>query len=110
MAKSILYAGSSSIDPEEDSINFVKKVAYTEAGKTGYIYCFKSESSYGHKWYLHYAGLMPGDSTQLMPYLDFDFVDRKITVYNEKEIDEEIEKTLKKLYLRDRKRAKKYRY
>ena len=110
MAKSILYAGSSSIDPEEDSINFVKKVAYTEGGKTGYIYCYKSESSYGHKWYLHYAGVMPEDSTQIMPYLDFDFVDRKITVYNEKEIDKEIENSLKKLYLRNRKRAKKYRY
>lgn len=110
MAKSILYAGSSAIDEEEDSINYVKSVQFKESENEGKLYFYKSESSYGSKWYIHYAGIMSADTTKINSKIDFDFIDRKITVYNEKDIDEEINKIVAELYLRNRKRAKKYRY
>jgi len=108
MAKSILYAGSSSIEPEEDSITFVKSIQFKESQNKGNIYFYKSESSYGNKWYIHYAGIMDLDTTAINTTIDFDFIDRKITVYNEKDIDKEINKIVAELYLRNRKRARKY--
>ncbi|MFT6715867.1 MAG: hypothetical protein ACJA0Q_000496 [Saprospiraceae bacterium] len=110
MAKSILYAGSTSIDEEEDSITFVKSIQFTESESKGNLYFYKSESSYGSKWYIHYAGIMSLDTTEISTDIDFDFIDRKITVYNEKDIDKEINKIVAELYLRNRKRARKYRY
>jgi len=110
MAKSILYAGSSAIDEEEDSITFVKSVQFKESENKGHLYFFKNESSYGSKWYIHYAGIMLMDTSKIDTDINFDFIDRKITVYNEKDIDEEINKIVAELYLRDRKRARKYRY
>ena len=110
MAKSILYAGSSSVDEDEDSITFVKSIQFRESKNQGNLYFYKNESSYGSKWHIHYAGFMSLDTNEINTNLDFDFIDRKITVYNEKDIDEEINKIIAELYLRNRKRAKTYRH
>lgn len=108
MARSILYAGSSAIEPKEDSITFIRPVKFKENDNQGNIYFYKSESNYGNKWYIHFAGIMSLDTTAINTEVDFDFVDRKITVYNEKDIDKEIKKLVADLYLRNRKRARKY--
>jgi uncharacterized protein YbaP (TraB family) len=102
---SLIHMESSSIDVEEDSLQFVKKVQFKDKKGEGYIYFFKSKKKNENGHYLHYAGLQPLDGKTIEIKLDKDFRDDRISVYTEKELEEEISKIIKFLHLRHRKRA-----
>ena len=101
----LLYMESSSIDVGEDSLEFVKKVAFKDKEGEGYIYFFKSKKVRDNGHYLYYAGLQPLDGESINIKLNKDFRDDRISVYSEKEMEEEMHKIIKFLHLRHRKRA-----
>lgn len=104
LMESAIFA-SSSIDTE-DSVKFVSKEYIKNKYDEGYVYFFKHQSDYNSKWYIHYAGLQPKDTTMINPKVDMDYIDRKASsVYTEAEIDQEIEDWVKYLKLIGRERA-----
>jgi len=104
LMESAIFA-SSSID-EEDSLKFVQKRYIKNKYDEGYVYFFKHQSDYNNKWYIHYAGLQPKDTTQINSKTNLDYIERKASsVYTEEEIDEEIDDWVKYLNLIGRERA-----
>tara|TARA_Y100000589_G_scaffold273299_2_gene266686 strand:+ start:14005 stop:17661 length:3657 start_codon:yes stop_codon:yes gene_type:complete len=98
-------SASSSID-EEDSLKFVQKRYIKNKYDEGYVYFFKHQSDHNNKWYIHYAGLQPKDTTQINSKTDLDYIERKASsVYTEHEINKEIDDWVKYLNLIGRERA-----
>jgi hypothetical protein len=103
---SAIYSASS-IDAE-DSLQFVKKVYIQNKFDEGYLYFYKHQSTYSDKWYIHYAGLQPKDSTIINDETDKNYIEKKAaSAFSEAEIDKEIDKLIKGLKLLGRERAKK---
>tara|TARA_B100000683_G_scaffold209850_1_gene204244 strand:+ start:5793 stop:9443 length:3651 start_codon:yes stop_codon:yes gene_type:complete len=104
MMESVILS-SSSINVE-DSVAFVERRYIKNKYEEGYVYFFKHQSNYNHKWYLHYAGLQPKDSTVINPKTNFDYIERKASVlYSEADIKNEIDDWVKHLNLIGRERA-----
>lgn len=104
LMESAIYA-SSSVD-EEDSLKFVKKEYIKNKFDEGYVYFYKHQSDYNSKWYIHYAGLQPKDTSKVNTKVNLDYIDVKASsVYTEAEIEEEIEDWVKYLRLLGRERA-----
>ena len=104
MMESAVFA-SSSVE-EEDSVKFICKRYIKNKYDEGYVYFFKHQSDYNNKWYIHYAGLQPKDSTVINHRTDLDYIERKASsVYTEGEIEKEIDDWVKYLNLIGRERA-----
>jgi hypothetical protein len=102
--ESAIFA-SSSVD-EEDSLRFIAKKYIKNKYDEGYVYFFKHQSDYNKKWYIHYAGLQPKDTTQITSKTNLDYIERKASsVYTESEINEEVDNWVKHLNLIGRERA-----
>ena len=98
-------SASSSID-EEDSLKFVEIRYIKNKYDEGYVYFFKHQSDYNNKWFIHYAGLQPKDTTQINSKTNLDYIERKASsVYTEDEIGKEIDDWVKYLNLIGRERA-----
>jgi hypothetical protein len=96
---------SSSIN-EKDSVKFVEKRFIKNKYEEGYVYFFKHRSDYNDKWYIHYAGLQPKDSTIFNEKTYEDYIERKASnAYSEEEIKEEINNWVKHFNLIGRERA-----
>lgn len=106
LMESAIYA-SSSIDAE-DSLKFIKKILIKNKSDEGYIFFFKHQSAYNDKWYIHYAGLQPIDTTLINLTTKRKYIETKAaTAFNEQEIDKEVEKLIKELKILGRSRAEK---
>ncbi len=104
LMESAIFA-SSSVD-EEDSLKFIEKRYIKNKYDEGYVYFFKHQSDYNNKWYIHYAGLQPKDTTQINSKTNLDYIERKASsVYTEDEITKEIDDWVKYLNLIGRERA-----
>ena len=104
MMESAIFA-SSSIE-EEDSVKFIGKRYIKNKFDEGYVYFFKHQSDYNNKWYIHYAGLQPRDTSIVVEKSNLDYIERKASsVYTEAEIEKEIDDWVKYLNLIGRERA-----
>ena len=104
MMESAVFA-SSSIE-EEDSVKFIGKRYIKNKFDEGYVYFFKHQSDYNNKWYIHYAGLQPRDTSIVVEKSNLDYIERKASsVYTEAEIEQEIDDWVKYLNLIGRERA-----
>ena len=102
LMESAIYA-SSSINAE-DSLKFIKKVFIKNKTDEGYIYFYKHQSIYNDKWYIHYSGIQPIDTNKFE--IKTKYIKKKATtVYNNDEINKEIEVLVKKIKLIGRNRA-----
>lgn len=104
LMESAIFA-SSSIDIE-DSVQFVSKKLIKNKFEEGYVYFFKSQSSYSNKWYIHIAGLQPKDSNEVTAKYYPKYVDVKASsVYIEAEIEEKIQEWVEYFNLLGRERV-----
>ena len=104
LMESAIYA-SSSIEAE-DSLKFITKKYIKNKYDEGWVYFFKHQSDYSNKWFVHYAGLQPKDTTEISHKTYLDYIERKASsVYLESEIDKEIDDWVKYLNLIGRERA-----
>ena len=103
MESAILSSSSLNI---KDSVKFVEKRYINNKYDVGYVYFFKHRSDYNDKWYIHYAGLQPKDSTMFNEKTNLDYIERKASsAYSEEEIKEEINSWVKHFNLIGRERA-----
>ena len=97
---------SSSLVEEEDSVKFIEKRYIKNKFDEGYVYFFKHQSNQNNKWYLHFAGLQPKDSSKVNYKTNLEYIKRKASsVYTEVEIHKEIDDWVKYLNLIGRERA-----
>lgn len=97
---------ASSLIDVADSVKFVEKRYIKNKYDEGYVYFFKHQSDYNNKWYVHYAGLQPKDTSQISHKTYLDYIERKASsVYTEAEIKSEIDDWVKYLNLIGRERA-----
>lgn len=100
MAFAMLY--NNSYDEEKDSVVFLQKALINNGKDEGYVYFFKRKAENKKNWMIEYVGLLPTDST----LFERDVKQSKmgLSVKNDEEIEETIERTLEIFELRNRKR------
>ncbi|MEX1003406.1 MAG: TraB/GumN family protein [Crocinitomicaceae bacterium] len=101
MAFSLLY--NTGYDKEKDTVSFVKKVEVDNGKNTGYIYFFKRKTEDTKNWMIDYVGIQPLEDDQF----NTEQQDKKkgLSVVNDQEMEQTIEKTVTIFELKNRKRV-----
>lgn len=100
LSRALLYGLYQTAD---DSIQFVEKRLVSTRGSKGYVYFFKSKFGKDDGWHLDYIALQPENEKEVD--IDNIFSDRGDLVFNEKDTKEEMDRVVKQLTLRGRKRV-----
>lgn len=93
---------------EKDTLKFYDKHHVEARFDEGYIYFYKRKDEDDNYWRLCYVGFMPTDTTQVI-YEDY-IRNTSIRIYDNDDIDELIEKELRKIRLRGRERAERINF
>lgn len=102
-AQSMLSMGTN----KKDSILFLDKKLVTYQGDEGYIYFFKRKKEQNDYWTLHYAGLMPKDSSDLLPVNGKMLLVNNLIIKKEDKLEELIKEAILDINIKPRKRIRK---
>jgi len=101
MAFALLY--NNGYDSETDTVAFVKSVAIDNGKDQGTVYFFKRKQENKKNWMIDYVGLLPSDPEDLDPYGHQ--TKKGLSVKNDEEMEETIERTIQIFELQNRKRV-----
>ena len=105
--KSILDLEQKEDDKEEpDSLVFLEKHLIKYDNKEGYLYFYKHKKFSNDYWTLNYAGLMPKDTTQLLPVEGILIRNKNLIIKKDMKIDKLIKDELQRIQRKKRKRIK----
>lgn len=105
IARSVIYAASSNLEADDDSLVFIEKRTLENEEYPTEIYFYKNESSYGSKWYLYSVGIVKDENGNTNLNLDFDLKSNRKTIYNVNDFEKEMDDIMDELEIRKRERA-----
>lgn len=91
---------------EADSLVFLEKKWIDYQGVEGYLYFYKHKKFENDYWTLNYAGLMPKDSTELLPVKGILIKNKNLIIKKDKEVEELIDDEIQLIQKKKRKRIK----